>query len=58
MEKVQWNSIDKKQNVLKYSKNDKSSTHPRFTKCIFNIKVGTKNGRPVQSSEATPKKIK
>ena len=25
MEKVQWNSIDKKQNGLKYSKNDKSS---------------------------------
>ena len=24
MEKVQWNSIDKKQNGLKYSKNDKS----------------------------------
>ena len=29
MEKVQWNSIDKKQNGLKYSKNDKSSTLPR-----------------------------
>ena len=28
MEKVQWNSIDKKQNGLKYSKNDKSSTIP------------------------------
>ena len=28
MEKVQWNSIDKKQNGLKYSKNDKSSTLP------------------------------
>ena len=28
MEKVQWNSIDKKQNGLKYSKNDKSSTPP------------------------------
>ena len=26
MEKVQWISIDKKQNGLKYSKNDKSST--------------------------------
>ena len=26
MEKVQWNSIDKKQTGLKYSKNDKSST--------------------------------
>ena len=25
MEKVQWNSTDKKQNGLKYSKNDKSS---------------------------------
>ena len=25
MEKVQWNSIDKKQNGLKYSKNDKPS---------------------------------
>ena len=29
MEKVQWNSIDKKQNGLKYSKNDKSSTLPQ-----------------------------
>ena len=29
MEKVQWNSIDKKQNGLKYSKNDKSSTIPQ-----------------------------
>ena len=29
MEKVQWNSIDKKQNGLKYSKNYKSSTLPR-----------------------------
>ena len=28
MEKVQWNSIDKKQNGLKYSKTDKSSTLP------------------------------
>ena len=28
MKKVQWNSIDKKQNGLKYSKNDKSSTLP------------------------------
>ena len=26
MEKVQWSSIDKKQNGLKYSKYDKSST--------------------------------
>ena len=32
MEKVQWNSIDKKQNGLKYSKNDKSSTLPRQAK--------------------------
>ena len=30
MEKVQWNSIDKNQNGLKYSKNDKSSTLPRY----------------------------
>ena len=30
MEKVQWISIDKKQNGLKYSKNDKSSTLPRY----------------------------
>ena len=30
MEKVQWISIDKKQNGLKYSKNDKSSTLPRI----------------------------
>ena len=30
MEKVHWNSIDKKQNGLKYSKNDKSSTLPHL----------------------------
>ena len=36
MEKVQWNSIDKKQNGLKYSKNDKSSTLPRQP-CIIII---------------------
>ena len=30
MEKVQWNSIDKKHHGLKYSKNDKSSTLPRL----------------------------
>ena len=30
MEKVEWNSIDKKENGLKYSKNYKSSTLPRF----------------------------
>ena len=30
MEKVQSNSIDKKQNGLKCSKNDKSSTLPRI----------------------------
>ena len=29
MEKVQLNSIDKKQNGLKYSKNEKSFTLPR-----------------------------
>ena len=29
MEKVKFNSIDKKQNGLKQSKNDKSSTLPR-----------------------------
>ena len=28
MEKVLYNSIDKKQNELKYSKDDKSSMHP------------------------------
>ena len=36
MEKVQWNSIDK-QNGLKYSKNDKSSTLPRYN--IYNLLV-------------------
>ena len=30
MEKVQWNSIDKKQNGLEQSKNDTSSTIPRY----------------------------
>ena len=34
MEKVQWISIDKKQNGLKYSKNDKSSTLPRPAQII------------------------
>ena len=28
MEKVQWNSINKKQNKFKYSKNDESSPSP------------------------------
>ena len=35
MKKVQWNSIDKKQNGLKYSKNDKSSTLPELEKECF-----------------------
>ena len=35
MEKVQWNSIDKKNNGLEYSKNDKSSTLPRINKLDF-----------------------
>ena len=39
MEKVQWNSIDKKQNGLKYSKNDKSSTLPR----MWNIMMASKD---------------
>ena len=30
MEKVQWNSIDKKQNGLEQPKNDKSSNLPRW----------------------------
>ena len=38
MEKVQWNSIDIKQNGLKYSKNDKSSTLPRCVKWTVNNK--------------------
>ena len=38
MEKVQWNSIDKKHNGLKYSKNDKSSTLPRLHNQCFNYK--------------------
>ena len=40
MEKVQWNSTNKKQNGLKYSKNDKSSTLLRtggITKIIIII---------------------
>ena len=41
MEKVQWNSIDKKQNGLKYSKNDKSSTLPRRSKEDMEEKVMT-----------------
>ena len=37
-EKVQWNSIDKKQNGVKYSKNDKSSTLPRWM-AIKNVQL-------------------
>ena len=37
MEKVQWNSIDKKQNGLKYSKNDKSSTLPGSFDIILHL---------------------
>ena len=39
MEKVQWISIDKKQNGLKYSKNDKSSTLPRLAVHTSNANV-------------------
>ena len=44
MEKVQWNSIDKKHNGLKYSKNDKSSTLPRAS--MERRKAGTKERNP------------
>ena len=37
MEKVQSNSIDKKQNGLKYAKNDKSSTLPRVVILEFTV---------------------
>ena len=37
MEKVQWNSINKKKNGLKYSKNDKSSTLPRWFLISMNM---------------------
>ena len=39
MGKVQWNSIHNKQNGLKYSKNDKSSTVPwiSFNKISFSF---------------------
>ena len=46
MEKVQWNLIDKKQNGLKYSKNDKSSTLPRLlgmnSKCALVVTLSEK----------------
>ena len=35
MEKVQWNSINKQQNGLKYSENDKSSTLPSYIDSIY-----------------------
>ena len=43
MEKVQWNSIDKKQNGLKYSKNDKSSTLPRLNTQYWILKFKRNN---------------
>ena len=43
MEKVQWNSIDKTQNGLKYSKNYKSSTLPRVTYYILFHQCNNKN---------------
>ena len=39
MEKVQWNSIIKNQNGLKYSKNDKSSTLLRFIYMYIQLKI-------------------
>ena len=35
MEKVQWNSINKKQNGLKESKNDESSTLPSNAQLVW-----------------------
>ena len=43
MEKVQWNSIDKKPNRLKYSKNDESSTLPRPLHKYYNQSKGIIN---------------
>ena len=43
MEKVQRNSIDKKQNGLKYPKNDKSSTLPRHSNNKNEIRQQTRN---------------
>ena len=43
MEKVQRNSINKKQNGLKQSKNDKSSTLPRFA-IITNLTIICQGG--------------
>ena len=37
MEKVEWNSIDEKQNGLEQSKNDKSSTLPSMLSYISYI---------------------
>ena len=39
MKKVQWNSIDIKQNGLKYSKNDESSTLPQGKSNKIQIKI-------------------
>ena len=38
MEKVQWNSINKKQNGLEQSKNEKSSTLPRIHRDEYAIR--------------------
>ena len=43
MEKVKWNSIEKKQNGLKYSKNDKSSTLPRNNMLTLNLTARIKH---------------
>ena len=40
MEKVQWNSINKKQNKLEQSKYEKWSTHPvEINKCKFFLPI-------------------
>ena len=52
MEKLQWNSIDKKQNGLKYSKNYKSFTLPRKE----SDEDGKKGGVSMERSNAGTKK--
>ena len=47
MEKVQWNSNDKKQNGLKYSKNDKSSTLPRIKITLLSLQSKNKLEAPL-----------
>ena len=57
MEKVQWNSIDKTQNGLKYSKNDKSSTLPPYNNNKQNVVIFFKKWKKYNEMQLTKNKM-